>query len=122
MVGVAAVGKFTVKLNDVIRVTPPPVADTVMVEVPAAAAPVVLMVIVEEQVGLQLADENEAVTPEGNPDAENVTACVVPETNVEVIVLDTEEPAVTDLLPALLNAKSKALLSVNDALATALGL
>ena len=35
--------------------------------------------------------------------------------------MDTEEPAVTDWLPALLNEKSKALLRLNDALATALG-
>ena len=74
MIGVSTVGKFTVRLNEVVRVTAPPVADTVTVEVPATVAPLVLSVIVEEQVGLQLAEENEAVTPEGNPDAENVTA------------------------------------------------
>jgi hypothetical protein len=74
MVGVAAVGKFTVKLNDVVRVTPPPVADTVMVEVPAGVVVLVLIVNVEEHVGLQLAKENEAVAPEGNPEADNVTA------------------------------------------------
>ena len=74
MVGVAAVGKLTVKLNDVVRVTAPPVADTVTVDVPAGVVPaVVLMVNVEEQVGLQLVDENETVAPEGNPEAENVT-------------------------------------------------
>jgi len=122
MVGVAAVGKFTVRMNDVVRVIPPPVAETVIVEVLAAVVLLALSVIVETQVGLQLTEENEAVTPEGNPDAENVTACVLPETNVEVIVLDTEEPAITDWLPALLNEKSKALLRLNDALATALGL
>ena len=73
IVGVAAVGRVTVKLNVVGRVTPPPVADTVTVEVPAAAAPLALSVIVEEHVGVQLGNENEAVTPEGIPDAENVT-------------------------------------------------
>ena len=73
IVGVAAVGKFTIRLNDVVRVTPPPLADTVMSEVPAAVAPLALSVIVEEQDGVQPPGENEAVAPEGNPDAENVT-------------------------------------------------
>lgn len=75
IVGVAAVGKFTVRLKEVVRVTPPPVADTVTVDVPAGVVPaVVLIVNVDEQVGVQLADENEAVAPEGNPEAENITA------------------------------------------------
>ena len=75
IVGVATVGKFTVRLKEVVRVTPPPVTDTVMVEVPAGVVPaVVLMVNVDEQVGVQLAKENEADAPEGNPEAENVTA------------------------------------------------
>ena len=33
---------------------------------------------------------------------------MLPDTNVEVIVLDTDEPAITDWLPALLSAKSNA--------------
>ena len=75
IVGVATVGTLTVKLKAVVRVTPPPLADTVMVEVPAGVVPaVVLIVNVEEQVGLQLVPENEAVAPAGKPDAENVTA------------------------------------------------
>ena len=67
MVGVATVGKLTVRLNDVVRVTPPPVADAVIADVPAGVEPVVLMVNVEEQVGLQLAEEKDAVAPEGKP-------------------------------------------------------
>ena len=75
MIGVATVGKFTIRLNDVVRVTPPPLADTVMSEVPAGVVPaVVLMVNVEEQVGVQLGNENEALAPAGKPEAENVTA------------------------------------------------
>ena len=66
-----SVDEFTVKLNVVVLVTPPPVAVTVMVEVPAGVEPVVLMVNVEEQGGLQLATENEAVVPVGSPVAEN---------------------------------------------------
>ena len=74
IVGVATVGKFTVRLNEVVRVTPPPVADTVMADVPAGVEPLVLIVNVEEQVALQLAEEKEAVAPTGSPEAEKVTA------------------------------------------------
>jgi hypothetical protein len=75
IIGVAAIGKFTVKLNVVVRVTPPPLADTVMVDVPAGVTPrVVAIVSVDEQVGLQLPGENEAVVPAGNPEAEKATA------------------------------------------------
>jgi len=49
MVGVATVGKLTFRLNVVVLATPPPVAVTVMVELPAGVEPVVLMVRVEEQ-------------------------------------------------------------------------
>jgi hypothetical protein len=93
---VAAVGKFTVKLIVVVRVTPPPLADTVMVDVPAGVVALVLIVNVDEQVGVQLAKEKEAVAPEGNPEAENVTDCVPLDTNVAVIELVVEEPAVSD--------------------------
>ena len=123
IVGVATVGRVTVKLNVVLRVTPPPTADTVIVEVPAGVVPaVVLIVNVEEQVGLQLADENEAVAPVGNPAAENVTVCPLPDTNVAVIELPAGEPATTDLLPVLLTEKSNDWAIVNAALATPLGL
>ena len=74
MVGVATVGKLTFRLNVVVLATPPPVAVTVMVELPASVEPVVLMVRVEEQAGLQLVDEKKAVAPMGKPEAERVTA------------------------------------------------
>ena len=97
IVGVAAVGRLTVRLNEVVLLTPPPPADTVIVDVPAGVVPaVVLMVNVEEQVGLQLADEKDAVAPAGSPVAENVTVCVFPETSVASILLLAGEPAVTD--------------------------
>jgi hypothetical protein len=73
MVGVATVGRLTAKLNEVVRVSPPPLPDTAMVKLPAGVEPVVKMVRVEEQLGLQLADENEAVAPEGSPDTEKLT-------------------------------------------------
>jgi hypothetical protein len=82
----------------------------------------VVIVRVEEQLGLQLFGEKEAVAPEGNPDAENVTDCVLPETNVALIELVTDEPAVTDLSPELESEKSNGWLTVNEALASPLGL
>jgi hypothetical protein len=82
----------------------------------------VAIVSVEEQLGLQLFGEKEAVAPEGNPEAENVTGCVLPETNVALIELFTDEPAVTDASPELESEKSNGWLTVNEALASALGL
>ena len=67
-------GRLTDKLNIVVLVTPPPAAVTVMVELPAGVEALALMVRVEEQVGLQVAEENEAVAPVGRPEAERVTA------------------------------------------------
>jgi hypothetical protein len=71
---VATVGKLTVKLNDVDRVMPPPVADMLIVNVPAGVDALVPIVNVVEQDGVQLVGENEALAPEGSPDVENVTA------------------------------------------------
>ena len=68
------VGELTVKLNVVVLVTPPPVAVTVMLELPAGVKPLVLIVSVEEQVGLQLAEEKEAVAPLDRPEVEKETA------------------------------------------------
>jgi hypothetical protein len=122
IVGLATVGKPTPKLNVVVLVTPPPDAVTVMVELPLGVEPLVLMVRVEEQLGLQLFGEKEAVAPEGNPETENATGCAVPETNVALIELVTNEPAVTDLLPELETEKSNGWLTVNEALASPLAL
>jgi len=68
------VAELTVKLKLVVLVTPPPVPVTVIVAVPAGVEPLVLIVSVEEQVGLQLADEKEAVAPPGRPEVEKATA------------------------------------------------
>ena len=93
-----------------------------MVEVPPGVEPLVAIVSVEEQLGLQLFGEKEAVAPEGSPEAENETGCVLPETNVALIVLVTDEPAITDLSPELESEKSNVWLTVNEALASPLGL
>jgi len=67
IVGAAAVGKLTVRLNEVVRVSPPLVDATAMADVPASVEPLVLIVKVEEQVGLQLAEENDPWIQKVNP-------------------------------------------------------
>lgn len=111
-------------MNVVVLETPPPDAVTVMVEVPPGVELLVAIVSVEKQLGLQLFGEKEAVAPEGSPEAESETGCVLPETNVALIELFTDEPAVTDWLPELLSEKSNGggWFTVKDALASALGL
>jgi hypothetical protein len=103
-------------------VTPPPDADTVMVELPAAVELLALIVSVEEQLGLQLAEENDAVAPVGKPEAEKVTAWALPDVKAALMELVTEEPAKTDLSPELDREKLKGWVTVNEALASALAL
>ena len=45
-----------------------------------------------EQVGEHVVEENDALAPEGNPEAEKATDCAVPETRAALIVLETEAP------------------------------
>ena len=77
IVGVATVEttvELTVSVNAVVCVTPPPVDVTVIGKLPAGVDPLVLMASVEEQVGLQEAEEKDPVAPEGSPEAVNETA------------------------------------------------
>ena len=103
--GDAVVG-LTVKPNAVVFVTPPPVAVTVIVELPVELEALVATVKVEEQVGLQLVVENEAVVPSGSPAAEKVRGCVPPDNNATLIVLVTVNPGTTDKFPELPREKS----------------
>jgi len=80
---------------------------TVIVDDPVGVDAAVVSVSVDEQAGLHDAGENEAVVPAGRPEAANETDCVVPETKVAVIVLDTDCPWTTDLFPPLEREKSK---------------
>jgi len=100
-------GAFTVNVNVVVRDTEPPAPVTVIVDDPVGVDAEVVSVSVDEQAGLHDAGENEAVVPVGRPDAANKTDCVVPETRVAVIVLDTDCPWTTDLFPPLESEKSK---------------
>jgi hypothetical protein len=65
---------FTVSENVVVCVSVPAVPVTVIVAVPVVAVVDAVSVNVDEHVGLHDAAENDAVTPVGNPEAENVTA------------------------------------------------
>ena len=61
-----------------------------------------------EQVGVHTVEENDAVAPVGNPEAEKATDCAVPDTSAALMVLATEEPWLTDLLPPFVSAKLNA--------------
>ncbi len=107
----------------VVRVSPPAVAVTVIVDVPAGVEPLVLMLRVVEHTGLHEAEENETVAPGGKPEALKETAWVVPDANDAAIELLPEEPAATTILPEFDRAKSNGgWVMINDALASALGL
>ena len=74
MVGVATVnGTVTPRVKAVVLVTPPPTAVTVTGKLPVVVAPVVLTLKTVEHVGLQEAEEKDAVAPEGSPEAEKET-------------------------------------------------
>ena len=85
-------GVFTVNVKVVVWEREPATPVTVIVDVPVGVDAEVVRVTVDEQVGLHDPGESAAVVPVGRPDAENVTDCVVPETSVAVIVLDTAWP------------------------------
>jgi hypothetical protein len=125
IVGVATVGAttvLTVRVKAVVFVKPPPVEVTVIGKLPAGVDPLVAMVSVEEQVGLQEAEEKDPVAPEGRPETLNDTAWALPDDKVALMELLTDDPALTDLSPALEREKLKGWLMVNDALASVLGL
>jgi len=96
------IGSFTTKSNVVVLPKGDPV--TVIGKVPVGVAPVVAIVRVFEQVGLQEAGrgENVAVAPAGRTEVTaRLTACVAPETKVAVIVLKPEAPWMTVMFPEL---------------------
>src|SRR2546422_585861 len=68
---------------------------TVVGYVPLGGDEVVAMVIVVVHVGTHWDGANDALAPDGRPDASNVTAVDVPETRVAVNDAVTESPAVT---------------------------
>ena len=85
-------GAFTVKVKVVVWDREPATPVTVIVEDPVGVDAEVVNVNVDEHVGLHDAGEKEAAAPAGRPEAENDTDCAVPETSVDVIVLETDCP------------------------------
>jgi hypothetical protein len=125
MVGVATVeATVTLRLKAVVLVTLPPTAVTVTGKLPVVVAPVVLTLNTVEHVGLQEAEEKDAVAPEGSPAAEKETDWALPDPKVAVMELVTEDPALTDLSPELESEKLKLPVSalLNHALASELEL
>jgi len=78
IVGVAtvetAVGADTVNVKAVLLVMPPAVALTVIEKFPVGVEPLVAILRMVEHVGLQEAEEKDAVAPEGSPETLNETA------------------------------------------------
>jgi hypothetical protein len=101
-------GAFTVNMKVVVWDREPATPVTVMVDDPAGVDEEVVRVNVDEHVGLHDPGENAAVAPAGKPEAENDKDWEVPETRVDVIVLDTDCPWTTVLFPPLESEKSKA--------------
>jgi hypothetical protein len=64
----------TLRVNAVVLVTPPPVAEIVIGKLPAGVDPVVLIFITVEQAGLQDVEEKDPVAPEGSPETEKEIA------------------------------------------------
>ena len=103
--GVESEAFVTVNEKAVVCVTPPPVAVTVIVEVPTGVEIAALRLSVEVQLGEQDVGLNVAVTPDGNTDVVKESEAVAPADKLVVIVFEVEEPLPTDLLPPLLIEK-----------------
>jgi len=111
--GVVSGGTATVSTKLVVRVSPPPVAETVMVELPIGVVERVEMVMIVVQVGEQEVGEKEAAAPVGRPEAEKETLWVEPERRDAETELVTELPCVTDFDPPLEREKSNEDVVVN---------
>lgn len=74
---------------------------TVIVKVPVGVDALVAIVRVLEQVGEQDVGAKVGVAPLGRPEALKLTAWVLPEVRVVVMVFEPEAPWVTVILPEL---------------------
>jgi hypothetical protein len=106
-VGVATVSaSVTLRVKNVVFVTPPPVAVTVMGKLPKGVEPVVLILNTVEHAGAQAAEEKDTVAPGGRPDPEKETDWALPDTKVALTERVPEDPLFTDISPELAIAKS----------------
>jgi len=69
-----AAGSATVRVKEVVLVSPPPAAVTVTVELPAGVVALVVNVKTVEQVGLHEVEESDALAPVGRPEMLKETA------------------------------------------------
>ena len=81
-----------IRVKVVVLVVPPPMAVTVIVELPRGVEAGVVIVRVVERLGEQETGEKEAVAPTGRPEAEKVNEAGVPVVRVAVIVDCAELP------------------------------
>jgi hypothetical protein len=118
---VATVGRSdTVRLNEVDRDTPPSLPVTFIGNVPLGVEPLVLIVRVDEQLGLQEILENAEVAPLGNPETENAIGLLLPDFSAAVIKFCAEAPLLAALLPVFESEKSNDCVKANHALASVL--
>src|SRR5258706_4591576 len=103
IVGVATgcTGAITVRVKVVACVNPPLLALTVTVEIPAGVAPLVVILRFVEHVGVQETADNDPVAPKGKPETLKEAGWALPDINVALMELLSEEPAVTDRVPKL---------------------
>jgi hypothetical protein len=104
----------------VFRDTPPSLPVTFIGNVPLGVEPLVLIVRVDEQLGLQEILENAEVAPLGNPETENEIALLLPDFNAALIVFCAEAPLFAALSPVFDSEKSNELFTENHAFASSL--
>lgn len=68
--------------------------------------PLVPIVNIVEQVGVQVVDEKDAVVPDGRPATEKEMDCALPDNKLAVVVFFPEDPAIAEIVPELAKAKS----------------
>ena len=96
-----ATGADTVNVKAVLLLIPPPIALTVTGKFPVGVDPVVLILSIVEQAGVQEVEENEPVAPVGRPVTLNETGCAVALVKDVLMASVVEDPAIIDLLPEL---------------------
>jgi hypothetical protein len=88
--------------------------------VPLGVDPLVLIVRVDEQLGLQDTFEKAEVAPLGRPETENAIGLLLPDFSAAVIEFCAEAPLLAALSPVFESEKSKGWSIVNQALASEL--
>ena len=98
-------GGATKRVNIAVRVTLPPIPETVTVEVPSGVVAIAEIVNTLEHVEVQLEGANTAVAPPGKPATDKATV-TVPVIRVTVMVACADSPRATVIFDVL-NAREK---------------